>query len=286
MISSAETLAEALHLAAQHGEGTRFLAGGTDLVVQMRRGRVAPPHLVDITRIEALQGVTLQGGVTTIGALTTHRALEAHPAFQGALRSIVEAAQQVGGHQVRNLATLGGNLANASPAADLLPPLLTLETEVMLAGVSGTRVEPLDGFVLAPGHTRRAPGEIITALRFIDLAPGSATAFLKAGRRKAMEISIASVAALVTRDASGRCARVRIALGAVAPVPLRVSAAEQFLQGRHADDAALQRAGDLAAEACRPIDDVRASAAYRRLLVRALVPRVLRLCLDRIEPRT
>src|SRR5206468_10527925 len=161
-------------------------------------------------------------GSGTLGGLVSHRALERHSAFQGRLRGLVEGAGVVGGHQVRNVGTVGGNIVNASPAADVTPVLLTLDTTVTCAGPGGERTLRLEDFLIGSGRTARRPDELLTGVRFAGLAPRSATAFLKAGRRRAMEISVVCVAGRLTRDASGeRCLEARIALGAVGPRPLR-----------------------------------------------------------------
>jgi carbon-monoxide dehydrogenase medium subunit len=215
--------------------------------------------------------------------MTTHKAIEQSVVLQGPLAALAEAARVVGGHQIRNVATIGGNVANASPAADLLPPLLTLDASVRVTGSAGNRQVPLADFLRGPGAVDRAVDELLVSLAFARPPFGAATAFIKAGRRRAMEISIVCVAALLALNAYGRCGTVRIALGAVGPTAMRAAAAEQALLGCEPTEAALCEAGRIAAAGCAPIDDVRASADYRRMLVQALVPRALRRCLQRIE---
>ena len=275
------SLAEAIDLGARFGADGRFLAGGTDLIIQMRRGRLHPRHVVSLRRVAGLNAIEANGAVT-LGALVTLRALERSPAFQGPLRALVESAEVVGGHQVRNVGTVGGNVANASPAADVVTALLALDATVTCAGPEGERTVELDDFLLRPGETTRRPGEMLISIGFAGLDARSATAFLKAGRRKAMEISVVCVAATLTLDGE-RCVRARIALGAVAPRAWRARDAERSLEGGALTAEALREAGRLAAAGCQPISDVRASARYRRLLVAALVPRVLSLCLQRLR---
>jgi aerobic carbon-monoxide dehydrogenase medium subunit len=190
----------------------------------------------------------------------------------------------VGGHQVRNVGTVGGNVVNASPAADVVPVLLALDAAVECASPDGVRTLPLENFLVGPGQTARRPGELITAVRFARPDGEWATAFLKAGRRRAMEISVVCVAACLTLDARReRCRDARIALGAVAPTTMRARAAERALNGAALTEAAFREAGRAAAAECRPISDVRASARYRALLVETLVPRALARCLARIR---
>jgi aerobic carbon-monoxide dehydrogenase medium subunit len=277
------SLADAVALGARFGDDGRFLAGGTDLIVQMHRGKVRPRHLVSLHRVPGLAAIDVNGAVR-VGALVTHRALERFPAFQGRLRALVEGAEVVGGHQVRNVGTVGGNIVNASPAADVVPVLLALDASVTCLGPGGERVLRLEDFLVGSGRTTRLPDELLTSVRFAGLAPRSATAFLKAGRRRAMEISVVCVAARLTLDANGeRCLEARIALGAVAPRTLRAHEAERFLEHRALTAEALREAAKLAAGACQPISDVRASARYRGLLVETLVPRVLARCVERVR---
>jgi len=277
------SVAEAIDLGARFGADGRFLAGGTDLIIQMRRGKLHPRHVVSLHRVPGLDGVDANGSVT-LGALVTHRALERHAAFQGRLRALVEGAQVVGGHHVRNVGTVGGNIVNASPAADVTPVLLALDAAVTCAGPGGERTLPLDSFLAGPGQTALRPGELLTRVRFPALSELSATAFLKAGRRRAMEISVVCVGARLTLDATGeRCTEARIVLGAVAPTTRRARGAEQALVGRAPTPAVLREAGRFAAAESQPISDVRASARYRTLLVETLVTRALTRCLARIR---
>lgn len=270
-----DTLGEALALGARFGSDANFVAGGTDLVIQMHRGRRDPRYLISLVRLREL--AQIEAGVTrvTLGALSTHRDIERHAAFQGIMRGLVESAEVIGGHQVRNVGTVGGNICNASPAADLLPVLLALDARVHLQNERSKRDLPLAAFVEGPGRTARAPDEILLAVSFDRPAPASGTAFLKFGRRRAMEISIVSAAAVVTVDGRGRCMDARIAIGAAAPTAIRAPAAEQQLRGGLVTAGALRAAGRAAADACSPLSDVRASSAYRRRLVETLVGRVV-----------
>jgi carbon-monoxide dehydrogenase medium subunit len=276
-----QSVADAVGLAARFGGDGRFLAGGTDLLVHMKRGRVAPGHLIALQDVPGLDAVTVDGAVV-LGAATTHRTIEKTPALARALRCLVEGAQVIGGHQVRNVATIGGNLVNASPAADLNPCLLALDGRVTLLDVSGERELTVEEFLRGPNETARRPEELVTGVTLPALPAHSATAFLKAGRRKAMEISVVCVAVRLTLDASGeRCREARIALGAVAPTTLRAGVAERLLAGQRATRDVFRAAGEAARQACAPIDDVRASAEFRRHLVSVLVRRALERCADR-----
>jgi aerobic carbon-monoxide dehydrogenase medium subunit len=280
-----DSVAEAVRLAGTLPSDARFLAGGTDLIIQINRKRTNPLHLIALDRIDALHGIEIGNRHIRVGALTTHKMIERHPAFAGPGAALAEAARVVGGHQIRNVGTIGGNIVNASPAADLLPALLALNADVVLAGSEGSRQVPLSRFLKGPGITDRADDELLVQVLIDRPSPTVATTFLKAGRRRAMEISVVCVAALLERDEAGNCRTVRIALGAVGPVASRAVEAEEILQGQPPTEAALREAGRRAASACTPISDVRASADYRRMLVEALVPRALKSCLQRIEER-
>jgi carbon-monoxide dehydrogenase medium subunit len=290
------TIADAVTLGARFGDDGRFLAGGTDLLVQIQAGRVRPRHVVSLHRLRELaalsvdrsngggQAPALQHLEIRLGALVTHRTIERTAAFAGALGALIEGAQVIGGHQVRNVATIGGNVMNASPAADLVPVLLALDGVAHLVGPAGEHTIPLDRFLAGRGRTERAPGELLTAVIMPALPPRSATAFIKAGRRKAMEISVVCVAARLTLDAGrGRCAEARIALGAVAPRTVRARGAERALEGQPLTPEVIRRAGELALADCDPISDVRASARFRRHLVGTLVTRALERCVARVE---
>lgn len=274
---------EAVDLATRFGADARFLAGGTDLLIQMRRGQLAPRHVIGLHRVPGLDGIEVNGAVR-LGALVTHRRLERAPQLGGPLQALIEGAEVVGGHQIRNVATVGGNIVNASPAADVVPVLLALDAEVTCVGPGGERSLPLEAFASAPGVTARRPDELLTRVDFAHPAPHTATAFLKAGRRRAMEISLVCVAVRLTLDAEReRCLDARIALGAMGPTTLRAREAERRLQAGPITDEALRSAGQVAAGECRPITDVRASARYRALLAATLVERALARCVTRIR---
>jgi carbon-monoxide dehydrogenase medium subunit len=269
-----ETIDAAISFAGEHGEDARFIAGGTDLIIQINRRRLAPRHLISLAGL-GLDRISETPGEYVIGAMATHDAVVTHPGFQHELIALVQASAVIGGRQVRNIATVGGNIVNASPAADLVPVLLALDAVVELRGPTGTRSLPLDRFLVDRGRTVRRPDEILTSVRFARPTAASATAFLKAGRRKAMEIAVICVAAHLVQGG-----KARIAVGAAASRTVRVREAEALVEQQGA--AAFPEAGRLAAEQVTPIDDVRASARYRKLLVAALVERALAACADRI----
>ena len=269
-----ETIDAAIAFARDHGEAARFIAGGTDLIIQINRQRLAPRHLISLAGL-GLDTITETEAGYVIGAMATHDAVVTYPGFQKQLIALTQASAVIGGRQVRNIATVGGNIVNASPAADLVPVLLALEATVELRGSAGVRSLPLDRFLVERGRTDRRPDEILTAVRFDKPPAASATSFLKAGRRKAMEISVICVAAHLVHNG-----RARIAIGAAASRTVRVPEAEALVETQGAG--AFRAAGRIAADRTTPIDDVRSSARYRKLLVATLVERALAACADRI----
>ena len=271
---------EAVGLATRLASAARYIAGGTDLVIQINRKKISPDHLIDLGRLPGLVGVAEAADGYVLGALTNYRSIELHPAFQGNLRGLIEAAAVVGGHQVRNVATVGGNIVNASPAADFVPALLVLDADLDIAGPVRNRTMALREFVLGPGKTALGPAEIVTSIRFARLPDRSATAFLKQGRRKAMEISVVCVAACLTLDESGsKCLSARLARA------FRPQQAEAYLIHKPPGPADFAAAGRLAAQASSPISDVRASAEYRSHLVAVMVERALTICHRRIAEK-
>ncbi len=254
------------------------IAGGTNLLIDRRVGRVAPEWLVDVSRLEPLRGLSVEGDRLVLGALTTIREIELCLDLAARATAIVEAARLHGSIQTRGMATLGGNLANATPSAEMYPPLLLHDAEVTVAGPDAERTIPLRMLPAGPNQTTLRPGEVI--LRVTAALPEWGSCYLSQTARWAMDLSGASVAAAVVAE-SGQVAEARIALGAVGPVPQRVPAAEAVLAGTAMEDETADEAGRLAAATCTPISDARGSADYRRAVIAALVPRALRIAWQR-----
>lgn len=275
-------------LAALGGPGGAIvLAGGTDLMPQSHAGRLRrAPLLLNIRRVEGLDDIRVEGGTLVIGTLVTvTRAMRSELVRRHAPLLAV-AGEKFASEQVRNAATLGGNVCNASPAGDLLTPLLALDAEVELARLAGdggtlTRRVPAADFFTGPGRTRCAGNELLTALRLPCAGADQRVSFYKGGTRQALDISTISIALATRRGPDRRWHGVRLALGAVAPVPIRATAAEALLEGTVPDAASIAAAAAAAMDASRPIDDVRASAWYRRELVRNMVQRMLEDALSR-----
>jgi CO/xanthine dehydrogenase FAD-binding subunit len=255
--------------------GGRLIAGGTDVIPQMRDGRFSVERLIDLSRLDELRFVEGRGGAVHVGALTTYAQMLASPLLQSEAPALVEAAASVGSPQTRNRGTLGGNIANASPAGDSLPPLLTLDAEVTLVSVRGKRRVPLVELLLGPGQTAIAPDEVIRHVSFARPPAKSKAAFLKLGNRHGMAVSVVSAAVLLQLGRGRHVKEVRIALGAVAPTAMRCPQTEAQLKDQPLGDDLIEWAADAASQECSPIDDVRATAAYRRYAVAHLVRRGL-----------
>ncbi len=266
-------VAEALDLLGRHGAGIKLLAGGTDLVVEMRDRGQSPDALIDISDLQELAGIQAEPGVIAIGAGTRIGDILKHPLMRDELPALAEACRRFGDYLTRNKATVGGNLANASPGADLAVPLLALDASVRLVSSSGDRVLPLDDFLLGRRRTARTDGELLREVA-IPRPAAAGQAYEKLGLRRGGAIAVVSNAVSL-QAVDGRCQGVRVALGAVAARPIRSREAEQLLENQPLRDEFADRAADAAAAEAQPITDVRGSAEYRRAMVRALVRRTI-----------
>jgi CO/xanthine dehydrogenase FAD-binding subunit len=264
----------------------RLIAGGTDVLPRLRRGQFVTESLIDISRLSELRFIREVDGQIEIGALTTHANLVASPLLQQQAPALLQAVVTIGCPQTRQRGTLGGNLANASPAADSAPPLLTLAADLYLTGVSSTRIIHLYDFFIGPGDTCLDVGEYIHSVTFCRPSGRWGAAFEKLGKRNGMAISLASAAAYLEIGAEGRLKMVRLALGSVAPRPVRCPHAEAFLVGNNPGHELFQEAGQAALEDISPISDVRASAEYRQHIVPVLIRRTLEEALQQAESRS
>ena len=265
-----------LGLLEEHGAAARLLMGGTDLFPGMRDGFIHPTVVVDVKHLPGMRNVLYdeQTGLT-VGAAVTMNRLAGHPDVQAHYPLLAEAADTVASYQIRNRATLGGNLCNGSPAADTAPAVLVLGGQMVLFGRNGVREIPAGEFFLGPGKTAMQRNEFMTGLRFPMPLDGHAGRYLKLGRNKAGDLAIAGVAVLGFRCRSASGYGFRIALASVAPVPLRVWEAERVLAANPPGEDTFAEAAGKALEAASPIDDVRSSAAYRKAMVRNLTLRGL-----------
>ncbi|MCL5941980.1 MAG: xanthine dehydrogenase family protein subunit M [Actinobacteria bacterium] len=271
-----ESLEEACNLLNALGPRAKVLAGGTDVLVKMKHGLLAPTALVSLKALHELKGITYQPGRgVVIGALATHNDLVNSPILHERFLSVSEAAHQMANNQVRNRGTVGGNLVNAIPSADLPPILIALDASITLVGSTGSRSVPLDSFFTGPSCCVIDPeGEILTEVVLPEQDTTGST-YIKFGLRRSGALSVAGVAVAVTMEGDVIRAA-RICLGAVYPVPVRAKDAEEVLVGKRWSDDLLAEAGEAAACCALPISDIRGSAEYRLDLVRALTRRALK----------
>ena len=250
------------------------LAGGTDLFLRMERRHTQPAAVVDLKRIPGMDVIEVSDGSLRIGALTLMEMLATSPLVQKDYDALARAAAVVGSVQTRNRATIGGNLANASPAADTATPLMALGASVEAADANGTRYVPVDQLFLGPGKTALRDRDLLTAVA-VPTMPARAGSSFQRCVRTAMDIAVVNCAAFVRLDEDGLIGEARIALGAVGPTPLRAVSAEERLRGQRPDSDLAAEAAECAADDARPIDDVRAGADYRREMVRVLTRRAI-----------
>jgi carbon-monoxide dehydrogenase medium subunit len=269
-----QTLAEALETIGKQSQGVHLIAGGTDLVPQMRSRSVEPALLIDL-RLLGLEGIEMNEDDIRIGARTTHTDILESDLLAEHCPALVESAADIAGPPIRNRGTVGGNLVNASPAADLAPPLLVYDAQAVLASARRERLVPLDEFFISPGETVLAKDEILTEIRLPAAVPKTSSKFIKLGKRKAMAIAVVSVAARLTLDESGSISNARIALGSVAPIPMRALKAEFDLEGQSPSIDLFAEAGRIASSESSPISDIRASGEYRKKMVAVLTRRAL-----------
>ena len=272
---------ECLQILAKRGPDTKVVAGGTDLLPQLKNGVLKPGWVVDLSAVAELRTISdAPDGRLRIGASVTARELELDARVRSRFPALAESAAMVGSVQVRNLATLGGNLCNAAPSADMAPPLLALDAEAVIAGPSGQRRVPMASFFLGVRRTVLAPGELLLEIVVPAQGTHSGGNYLRHTPRRELDIAVVGVASQITL-AGGKCTAARIALAAVAPVPLRATDAEQALVGQPLTPQQIERAADLASGAARPIDDHRGSIEFRNHLVRVLTRRTLTTALER-----
>lgn len=259
----------------------RVFAGATDLIPQIRSGRPEPGLLVDLKRIDRCTTVTENDDGWIVGAATPTAQLTENPSFAGALPGLSEAAGLIGSDQIQNRSSLGGNLCNASPAADSVPAMLVNEVRAVIAGSGGTRTVPVGDITTGPGKTSLADGEFVVEFE-IDRPPANTgDAYLRMIPRTEMDIAVVGAGARITLDADGNCESARLALGAVAPMALRVTDAETALTGNPINDETLAAVAAAASAACNPIDDKRGTIEYRKQVAGVLAKRAVKIAAER-----
>ena len=276
-----ESVEGAVSLLAGGGPRGRVLAGGTDLLVQLRAGVIAPDLVVDIKRIRETREIREEDGMLVIGAAVTGAELGEHARLKSAWRGVVEAAELIGSTQIQGRASLAGNLCNASPAADTVPALVAAAATCRVAGPKGMRRVAVEEVCTGPGQLSLGDGEFVVAFELTEPPPRSADAYLRFIPRTEMDIAVVGAGVNLSFDERGRCTAARVALGAVAPIVILVEEAGAALLGTECDDAALEAMAAAARAACRPIDDKRGTAEYRTKVAGVLATRAARIAADR-----
>ena len=274
-----ETIEETLAMLSKYNGRSKIIAGGTDLILQIRRKAIKPEYVIDITRIPGLDYITFddQQGLR-FGSLTTIRALETSVELQKNYPIISQAASQLGSVAIRNVATLGGNLCNALPSAETAQVLVALSAQVRIIGPGGDRTLPLEDFFTGVGETLLKPNELLLEILVPKLAPHTSGMYIKHSARGTIDLAIVNIAVVMTMEPDKKvCKDARIVLGAVAPTPLRAKKAENVLKGKKIDGALIDRAAQVASDEARPRDgSIRGSFEYKKEMVRVLTGRAIR----------
>ena len=282
---SPETVEAAVTLLAQEAGLARVLAGGTDLLVQLRSGMVEPDLVVDIKRIPEMRRITAEGGGFRIGAAVSGAELGEHAGVSKAWPGVVEATNLIGSTQIQGRATMVGNLCNASPAADSVPAMIAAGAIATVVGPKGRREVPVEAIGTAPGKTSLAKGEVVTSVFLPARPPRSGDAYLRFIPRTEMDIAVVGAGVSLTLDDKGICTAARVALGAVAARALLVDEAAKALIGSKVDEAALAKLSAAASAACKPIDDKRGTIEFRIKVAGVLARRAAEIALERARSK-
>ncbi len=272
-----KTLDEAVSLHVSYGDRAKYVAGGTDVLVKIKEGKLLPDYLISLKHIIAQDRPFLnhETGELYVGAFMTHRSIELSSTVREHYPILHDPVSNIGSVQIRNVATIGGNLVNAVPSADGAIPLITLDAKAHIYGTKGKRTAELRRFFLGPGQCDLDGGEILTELVIPPLPPRTGSAYVKHGRRSAMELPMLGAGVLISLEEDmATCAKARICLGVAAPTPLRCLQAEEYLEGKVVDESTLEETGKIAAAESKVRDSIRGVAWYRREMVGVLVKRM------------
>ncbi|MFQ5691416.1 MAG: FAD binding domain-containing protein [Nitrospinota bacterium] len=276
-----KSVAEASRMVAENGEGAKVMAAGTSLLLLMRQRIFSPTHVVSLGSVPDLDFIRFDGGDLRIGALTRHRDIERHPEIAARFPMITEMARRVANPQIRNMATIGGNLAHSDPASDPPACFLALDARVKAVRRDREREIPLEELFVDYYETCLEPDEVLTEIRIPAPAPGSVGVYTRFTTTPAEDRPLLGVGMVLTLTEDGTCADARVSLGASTPVPVRARAAEEALRGQPATEEVFARAGRAAAEEIEPLNDFRGSADYRREIVKVIVRRTALRALER-----
>jgi len=281
-----KTLEQAIALLSGANGRAKVLAGGTDMLIQLRSGRAEPELLVDIKAIPELRSIVPEPGGYRVGAAATCMELIENEVFAQTWPGIVDGVKYIGSVQVKGRATMGGNLCNASPAADSVPALIAAGAVVCISGPRGRREAPVEEFVTGPGKTSLASGELVVSFLLPRREPRSGDAYLRFTPRTEMDIAVVGAAVKLTLDGKGVCSHARVSLGAVAARALLVPEAAAALIGTRVDKAALDRLAAAASAACRPIDDKRGTKEFRIKVAGVMARRAAGIALERARSQS
>ena len=276
-----DTVADAVKCLADANGGAKILAGGTDLLVQLRAGRLAADTIVDIKHIPEVRAIAAEDGGFRVGAAVSGAELGEHPDVRRVWPGVVEALELIGSAQIQSRASLGGTLCNGSPAADSVPAMIAAATICIIAGPNGQREAPVEDIVTGPGQTSLAIDEFIVNFFLPPRPPHSGDAYLRFIPRTEMDIAVVGAGVSLTLDDEGTCTTARVSLGAVAPRLLLVEDAARVIIGTRLDDTVLEKLGVVASTACDPIDDKRGTVAYRTKVAGVLTRRAAAIALER-----
>lgn len=278
---SPSTVEEAVQLLKNHAGEASPLSGGTDLLVQLRAGLKTPGVVVDLKRIPELMSISEDDSGFRIGAAAPSAVIDEHEGLKRAWPGVLEALELIGSTQIQGRATPGGNLCNASPAADSVPAMIAAAARCEVAGPDGRRQVPVEEIIIGPGRTSLADGEFVVAFLLPPRAPHSGDAYLRFIPRTEMDIAVVGTGVALTLDGNGSCVAARVGLGAVAPTPLLVEDAAKALVGTKLDDEALENMASAVSAACDPINDKRGTIEYRTKVAGELAKRTARIALER-----
>jgi carbon-monoxide dehydrogenase medium subunit len=301
-----KTLDEALSLLSQYGKKGALIAGGTDVIVMVKQKTMSPDVLISLQGVPGLDQIQFDG-VLTIGPMVTHRAIEKSELIRRNFSALADAVDYLGSIQIRNVATIGGNICTAAPSADTAIPLLALGAQLKVKGAKSERTIPIDQFFTAPGETVLTQGEILTGIEIAKPLPNTGSAYWKHQRRQALDLPILGVSVLLSLNKATvtcsdllcttspistvlhtleedelECKEIRIALGVVAPTPIRAKKSESLLRGKRISDELLEAVALTAAEEAQPRDSIRGEAWYRRDMIKVLVKRMAMKCIERV----
>lgn len=270
-----KSVKEAISLLSDHGEKAEVIAGGTDLLVRMKRGDAFPDYLINMEGLKELEYIRYdEKKGLRIGARTSIHAIAESPLLEDKFDIIAQAARTLGTPTIRRQATIGGNLCNAAPSADMAPALIVLGAQLKIEGSEGQKVMAVEDFFIGPGETKLKRNEILTEIQVPDPIPSSRTVYLKQTQTQGAGLALVGVAAMIVME-NDVITDVKMSLGAVAPTPIRAKKAEATLKGKKQDDSLLETCAEAALQESSPIDDVRSSADYRKKLIKVLVKRAL-----------